>query len=202
MKNILVIISIIGLIGCSPRKETVHVINGQDGANGHSTVSQVNQTSELECTDGGSRVDIYLDMDDSLLASEGDLYEGSFVSCNGSNGLNGEHGIQGEQGPQGLIGPQGLPGEEGSQGPIGLQGPQGDNGQDDSGATITPSTSTCTLIVGNYYTKNNVLYLEDDNNHCDGSHDKIELSSIGSLWVFGNKLVVFDGSVLRTITFN
>jgi hypothetical protein len=51
-------------------------------------------------------MDMYIDLDDSLAASEGDKYLGSLIVCNGANGLNGLNGLPGVQGP---MGPQGPP---------------------------------------------------------------------------------------------
>jgi hypothetical protein len=87
--------------GCS--KAEVDIIkgdNGKDGtngANGHSLVSQFISASELECSTGGTRLDIYLDLDDNLSLNEEDLYQGSLVACNGANGLNGVQGLQGTE---------------------------------------------------------------------------------------------------------
>jgi hypothetical protein len=253
MKKLVLVLTLLGVIGCAPRKEVVDVINGKDGnngrdgANGHSIVSAYSESSELECANGGTRLDLFVDMDDSLSASEGDVYQSSLVACNGLNGLNGidgldgtdgkdgidgqdgadgrdgrdgedgERGERGEQGrqgvagatgPQGAIGPQGPAGATGSQGPVGPQGPQGPQGLQgpagSSGATIIASSSTCTQLDGNYYTKNNTLYLEDDSNLCDGNNDKVSLNSSGdSMWIATRKLVIKDGAGnLRMINFN
>jgi len=158
MKKLTVILVMLSVMGCSPKREVVEVINGLNGTNGlngHSIASLFSEASHCECSNGGTRLDLYLDLDDSLSASEVDLYQGSIVACNGLNGLNGadgqngmdgqdgldgvsgqdgEQGIQGtpgEQGPQGLIGPQGLVGLNGTngvQGPVGPQGSQGPQG--------------------------------------------------------------------------
>lgn len=155
MKKVLLALCTLMVIACSPSKETVSVINGRDGQNGHdgangqnghSIVSMYSETCQFECPAGGTRLDLYVDMDDSLSASEADLYQGSIIACNGLNGLNGQdglpgatgaqgeqgaQGIPGEQGPAGLPGPQGPPGAQGvagAQGPVGPQGPQGPAG--------------------------------------------------------------------------
>lgn len=107
---------------------------GQNGSNGHSLVSQSVSASSIECPNGGSRLDIYLDLDDSLSVSDGDLYQGSLIACNGANGLNGADGAPGIQGPQGIpgepgaTGSQGIPGQPGPQGPVGPQGLTGATG--------------------------------------------------------------------------
>lgn len=213
------------LAACGESVTVIKGLDGAPGANGHSLVSEYLATEELECSTSGTRLDIYLDMDDSLSVSEGDLYTGSLIACNGAQGAQ---GVPGEQGPQGVVGPQGLAGvngEAGAAGAVGPQGAQGDAGpagpqgpsgpqgiqgvqgiQGEAGANATasimPSSSTCTLITGSYYMKNNVLYDEDDANLCDGSHDKVNLNDGGTLWLSANKLAVDDGDVLRVITFN
>lgn len=142
-------------VGCSPAREVVEVYQGTPGAqgptgpvgpigpNGHSLVSESVSASGCECDqNGGSRLDIYLDLDDSLSVSEGDLFQSSLVACNGRNGLNGTNGadgapgLPGVQGPQGEQGPQGLPGE---QGPQGVAGADGSNGADGAQGIAGPA---------------------------------------------------------------
>lgn len=185
--------------------------DGKDGANGHSIASQFMEATQCECISGGSRLDLYLDLDDSLSASEGDQYLGSLVACNGFNGQDGEAGIPGEQGPQGEVGPageQGNPGEAGEQGPTGPQGPEGPQGEPGavgpagSGATITQYNlnSTCKSIGNGYYAKSGVKIY--DNSLCNGSHT--DLSDANStLWLSASSLaVVVNSSTLRVISFN
>lgn len=227
MKKVLVVLAVV-LAGCSPDKEVVEIIKGDDGANGHSITSQISEASNCECGEsGGSRLDLFIDLDDSLSTTEEDLYQGSIVTCNGANGLSGENGLDGatgaqgvpgEAGPQGapgesIVGPQGVAGLTGAQGPVGPQGPTGPQGlqgvpgvagTNGSGATILASSSTCVQVDGNYYMKNDTLYYEDDSNKCDGNHDKVSLNASGdSMWVAAKKLAVIDGSgELRVIIFN
>lgn len=81
--------------------------DGKDGANGHSLVSLINPASEIECTSGGQRLDVYLDMNDSFTADEFDLYLNSVVSCNGTDGqdgVDGQDGIDGQDGADGRDG--------------------------------------------------------------------------------------------------
>jgi hypothetical protein len=110
-------------------------VDGKDGANGHSLVSQINLASDIECSTGGQRVDIYLDMNDSFTTDEFDLYLNSIVACNGADGedgTDGEDGADGQDGADGKDGAQGLRGEPGEQGPPGLEGrvgPQGLQGE-------------------------------------------------------------------------
>lgn len=141
MKNLALLLICVTAVSCGPKTEVVGIVNGKpgsdgrDGKNGHSLVSAYADSSELECSNGGTRLDIYLDLNDSYSADEGDLYLNSLVACNGSDGQDGAPGLQGvpgEQGPQGiagLIGPQGLPGQDGDQGPVGPAGPEGPSGK-------------------------------------------------------------------------
>lgn len=137
----------LALAACSPAREVVEASKGDtgaqgpmgpagptgpQGANGHSLVSEVTQVYGCACDEaGGQSLDIYIDLDDSLTVSEGDLYSSSLIACNGHNGLNGATGLTGAQGPQGApgtpgaTGPQGIPGAPGPQGTPGIQGPQG-----------------------------------------------------------------------------
>lgn len=133
--------------------------DGKDGENGHSLVSQINTASVIECSTGGQRLDIYLDMNDNFSTDEYDLYLNSLVACNGADGIDGEdgrdgtdgedgadgrngvdgrdgavglQGERGEQGPPGLegqVGPQGLAGMQGPRGVDGIQGAVGDRGE-------------------------------------------------------------------------
>lgn len=159
-------------------------LDGKDGANGHSLVSQINLASEIECVNGGQRLDVYLDLNDSLLVDEFDLYLNSLVACNGLDGKDGEdgkdgaqglrgergeqgppglegkvgpQGLQGERGPQGIQGIQGLVGERGEVGPQGIQGLQGERGENGLGAIISSYTSSnCSPISGtSLFTKPN-----------------------------------------------
>ena len=145
------------VVSCGMRgKSGKDGVNGKDGANGHSLVSLINSASEVECSAGGQRVDIYLDMNDNFSTDEQDLYLNSMVACNGVDGTAGVDGIdgqdgadgqdgvdgrdgavglqgeRGEAGPPGLegrVGPQGLQGENGPQGIPGIQGLVGDRGE-------------------------------------------------------------------------
>ena len=150
MKNVFLVL-ILALTACSVERNleaTVTAKNGLDGSNGkngHSLVSVQRQASELECQTSGSRVDLYIDTDDSLTASDSDLYQNSFVVCDGKNGLNGES-IQGPKGDTGDAG------EQGPQGVQGLVGPSGEAGQDGISCSISDQTIICgedTLIVTN-----------------------------------------------------
>ncbi len=112
-------------------------LDGKDGVNGHSLTSQINNASVVECSTGGQRLDIYLDMNDNFFTDEQDLYLNSLVACNGvdgvdgddgQNGADGRDGAVGLQGERGEVGPPGLEGKVGPQGLDGMQGPQGIHG--------------------------------------------------------------------------
>lgn len=211
---------ILVLAGCAKDESVIATITANDGKNGHSIVSSYNSASELECEGSdGYRLDMYIDLDDSLTASEGDKFSNSLVVCNGQNGLNGENGLQGpqgeqgEQGPQGLqglAGPQGEPGAQGSPGPTGPQGPQGPQGiqgpAGSSGATIVSySSNSCTKISGtSTYVKptgssNFGLY---SSSSCHSSSKFAEVSQGESYWVSGTSLAIWEDDSLRVITFN
>lgn len=186
MKSIILIVLLI--MGCA--KSEYDIISGSngkdgtDGKNGHSLVSQYLPATSLECdSSGGSRLDIYIDLDDSLTPSTNDRYQNSVVICNGLNGLNGLDGINGtngkdgnnghdgiagppgQAGPPGLNGnpghdgvpgPQGQPGSPGAPGQDGKDGKDGAPGQDGKDAHVNPknvNSSSCTQISSNYYAK-------------------------------------------------
>jgi hypothetical protein len=92
----------------------------------------VSYSAEIEveeiCPNGGTSLDIYLDLDDSLSFSEEDSYQNSIVVCNGTNGLDGDDGLPGAQGNQGEVGERGPRGFMGFMGFPGLPGPRGFTG--------------------------------------------------------------------------
>jgi len=229
--------------GCAPDREVVEIYKGvpgpqgeqgpqgPQGENGHSLVSETVEAGEIECDSaGGNRLDIYVDMDDSLSVSEGDVFQSALIACNGLNGLNGADGLTGAQGPEGVAGaqgPQGLPGPagavgpQGSQGvagPVGPSGPQGPQGapgaQGPAGAGATLQNyslgSSCTNIGDGYYAKRSgddaKIY---DDNDC-GSSDHVvtiyaEHTSNGdaSFWLTSTRLAFNDNNGnLRVIKFN
>jgi hypothetical protein len=105
------------LLASCGQKESVSVINGKDGQNGHSLVSEY--VPATECV--GDRLDVFIDLDDSLSVSEGDKYQSSIIACDGQNGLAGVQGIAGTQGPQGIqgnIGPTGTLSKDSSVGKV------------------------------------------------------------------------------------
>lgn len=221
MKKLIVNILLMAyVIGCGPAREVVQIhtgapgANGADGKNGHSIVSQYSNTSELECEgSSGSRLDMYLDNDDSLTVSESDLFQNSLIICNGLNGLNGLNGQSGEQGPQGIagsIGPQGTPGATGSPGPTGPVGPQGPQGLQGpaggaGGTIISYTSSSCTAIPGtSYFVKpNGTNFKVYTGSTCHSSTAVAEVDDGSSFWLSANKLAVdFGDTGLRVITFN
>jgi len=209
------------LSACSPAREVVSVIKGDpgaNGANGHSLVSQYMPASELECdAQGGSRLDIYMDLDDSLTPSEGDLYENSIVACNGASGNNGENGHDGIAGPPGQAGPPGLngnPGHDGTPGPAGPPGAPGSpgaNGQDGAPGQnphVTPRnvSEDCSNISSGYdaLIKNNTVELYTAGYNCSASKKVFVLtSSASTFWISASELAVFvDPAGLRILNYN
>lgn len=209
------------LAACAKERSLVATVTANDGKNGHSLVTEYHSASTVECTNGGTRLDIFLDINDNLIIDDLDTYQQSSISCNGLNGLQGLTGATGEMGPQGLpglagingaIGPQGERGEPGPigltgpQGPQGSQGPQGAPGTPGSSATILAySASSCTPILGTmYYTKltsssNFALYSTPS---CSNSSKFAQVSQGEAYWVSSQSLAVWSNNSLRVITFN
>lgn len=164
--------------------------NGAPGNDGYSLVGESLEATQCECDEaGGSRFDVYQDLDRSQSVTEGDLYQGSLVTCNGQNGRDGAAGP---------IGPQDEPG-------VGLPGPQDPPGEiaPGSGATITTyNTSTCTLIAGTtYYVKSDSIYTGST---CNSNTKVAELDGADdTFWVGTNKWATQNnGNGIRVITFN
>lgn len=182
--------------------------DGEAGSNGHSLATEIVSLSSesLECLGvGGTRVDIYVDLDDTLTPTEGDFYYGSLFTCNGASGLQGSPGTPGSPGPQGEVGPAGPPGEQGVAGPSGPAGPVGGIGGDIVTYTID---SSCSYISNGYYAKksgNDNIKLYDDS-ACGGSAEA-ELGTGGqeTIWLSPCRLAVIDDSTstlrLRVIQF-
>lgn len=217
------------LFSCAPAREVVQIVNGKDGSNGHSLVSQYMASTELECDGtGGSRLDIYMDLDDSLTPSEGDLYQNSIVVCNGLNGANGTDGTVGTNGtnghdgiagPPGSSGPPGLngnPGHDGVPGPSGApgtpgapgsNGSNGTNGHDGQNAHVTPKnvTGNCAAITTNYdaMIKNNTVEIYTAGKSCDAPYKVYVLTSAAStFWLSATELAVFvDPAGLRILNY-
>jgi hypothetical protein len=219
------------MVGC--QSETVTLIPGPQGvpgvagANGHSLVSETVEASGCECDwQGGTRLDIYMDMDDSLSLTEGDTFQSSLVACNGMNGLNGQdglpgatgaQGIPGATGPEGIAGPAGEVGPEGAQGlvgpvgPMGPAGPQGLTGAQGpagSGATLQAFTlgSSCLSVGGGLYAKKSgdTAKIYDDND-CDSNDFVTTVGEQASYWLSSTRLAFVDASsgvVLRVLNFN
>lgn len=214
MKTILCLITLLLTTSCMPISgrngkdgaQGLQGVPGQNGSDGHSIVSKNEIPSEIECSNGGNRLDLYLDMDDSLTVSELDIYEGSMIACNGSNGLQGLQGIPGQPGPQGDIGPQGVIGQTGAQGLQGQTGDQGPTGPSGSGALITAFSSTsCSLIATGFYGKaTSNSYIIYNNSSCSNASKVITLgNSSSTIWLSSNTMAVFAlPNTLRVIKFN
>jgi hypothetical protein len=129
----LMVFALVALIGCSTSTDSVEILKGDpgkdgtNGTNGHSLVSQFVAVAigSLECADGGTSLDLYMDNDDSLDVSSADLYTGSLIACNGANGLNGIAGLDGTNGADGNDGVDGTNGNDGADGANGADGTQG-----------------------------------------------------------------------------
>lgn len=141
--KLLLTASLIFIASCG-QKETVSIVNGTDGTNGHSLVSQY--VEALECIAGGTRLDIAIDTDDNFSFSEGDLYQASLIVCNGEQGIQGITGDTGAIGPQGLVGDTGAIGSQGEQGIAGPTGPQGEQGIQGIQGQSGLNANGCTLV--------------------------------------------------------
>lgn len=210
MNRILLVLSILTIVACSSEKSGVYTIRAENGKNGHSLVSQYMAATELECANAdGSRLDIYIDTDDSLTASDGDVYQNSLIACNGLNGVNGQNGHDGVAGPPGQSGPPGLdgnPGKDGLPGPKGDPGTPGAPGQNGKDAHVTPRnvSAVCSAISDNYsaLVKNNTVEIYNGL-VCSGQKVFVLTSSASTFWLSANELAVFvDPAGLRILTYN
>ncbi len=212
MRTLTLILAITGFLGCNHRTEQI-TLSAQNGANGHSLVSQYMATTELECdAAGGARLDIYIDLDDSLTASEGDLYSNSLVACNGLSGTNGNPGHDGIAGPPGSSGPPGLdgnPGQDGSPGPSGAPGTPGAPGHDGANGNghVSPRDvgPVCSNVSPAYdaLTKNNTVELYPAGVSCQANQKVYTLTSAAStFWIDIGLAVFVDPSGLRILEFN
>lgn len=206
------------LFGCGQVAEfkLVPGPKGDKGDNGHSLVSQYVSASALECEQGGSRLDIYVDLDDSLSTSDGDKYQSSLIACNGVNGLKGDKGDPGAVGPPGLSGPPGLngnPGHDGAPGPAGPPGPQGPQGtpgaqgpRGEGGSVNQHNVASCTSLGCGIWMKAGTgsesgsvgIYT---NSSCSGSHNQMN-DAKSTFWISSDQLAVYvNGSTVRVLTF-
>lgn len=180
-------------------------VNGQDGAtgavgpqglpgiNGHSILSSSRTATALECSVSGAALDVYLDLDDSLTISSGDLLQSTLVACNGSAG------------------------------PQGVQGPAGADGVNASAIVKkTPSvgflTTTCVLVQGTtlYVRKRNTssgnldVDLYNTLGNCNSQSSSIVRLNAGNnetYWEGISVLLITDGTsnsnlLIRSLTFN
>lgn len=183
---------------------------GEQGTPGHSLSTEFLPASGLECSTGGTRLDIYLDTDDSLTATDGDLYLGSMVACNGLNGLDGEPGSPGERGPPGVAGPPGLngnPGHDGEPGPPGQQGIPGAQGPAGGGASIAQHGVSSCVQLGGFYLKTGTgaeassvgIYTTAS---CSGQHEQLT-DAKSTFWLSVSQLAVYvNSTTVRVVTFN
>lgn len=229
MKQLLLALALgLALVGCAGPKGDAGSVGasgpqgnqgdqGVAGSNGHSLVSETVAASALECAVSGQRLDIYVDLDDSLSVSAGDQFQSSLIACNGANGLNGQDGAAGAQGPQGDTGPQGSVGPQGGQGvagpsgPAGVQGPQGEAGAQGpagTGATVqnySLSSSTCTSLGDSLYAKKNSTNVRIySGSTCSSSTMTLEIDSSGHSYFLTGTRVGFNvnGGDLRILKFN
>jgi len=195
------------VVSCGENAYIVNGTDGKDGANGHSLASQFLSATELECPTGGRRLDLYLDLDDSLSTSAGDLYQGSVVVCNGLNGSNGQDGAPGHNGPPGQSGPPGLngnPGHDGEPGPNGPPGPQGNPGH---GGTVNGHNVASCTALGDFWLKKGSgnesssvgIYTDSS---CTGNHEQLN-DAKSTFWLSDDSLAVYvDGQNVRVLTFD
>lgn len=213
----LAIVTTLIVTACALDRMTIDVIRGADG---HSIVSQFLPATELECASGGTRLDLYVDRDDSLTASDGDSYQGSMIACNGANGLNGENGLPGAQGPQGIPGEFGPPGHDGIAGPPGLNGNPGHDGTPGSngepgprgepghGGGITQhNVAICTMLAEGFYLRtgsgneNGSVGIYGDA-YCTGHHEQLT-DAKSTFWLSETTLAIYvDSQTVRVLTFN
>lgn len=198
------------LLGCAPSREVVQVLKGDRGDDGHSIVSMVVQLDSsgesleetLVCPNGGNRVDFYVDNDNSLSASEEDLYLNSMITCNGLRGEAGISGSQGQVGPHGEIGPQGI---QGIPGQVGPRGEPGEDAEGNSSATLDNYTSSSCTRIGSTssYVKvsNNTVGLHTSNS-CSSNTKFATVAQGESYWVSANALAVWNNNGIRVVTFN
>lgn len=219
-KLFLALAVLVAAVGCGKDRSLEATVTAIDGRNGHSLVSQYMAATELECgAEGGSRLDIYMDTDDSLTASDGDLYQNSLIACNGANGLDGQNGNNGENGHDGIAGPPGQagppglngnPGHDGApgpQGPPGSPGAPGQNGQNGSGHVVPKNvTGNCTNISTGYDAKikNQTVELYTAGQSCSSPSKVYVLTdSASTFWLSATELAVFVSPAgLRILDFN
>lgn len=159
---------------------------GQDGSDGHSIVAQSPGTLPVICTNGGSAVDLYMDMDYDLAVSVGDVFQSTVFAC---NGLNGADGQDGEDGQDGATGPQG---------PQGPQGPAG--GWSGSVTAVNfANDTTCRNLGGGYYGRkqnsnsSSVRFYTTSN--CSGSNiQELSPSSNELFWTSTSNVFSIEGN--------
>lgn len=186
MKLLLICVLTMLSLGCGSKRSLVADLRAN---NGHSLVTSLASASELECSSGGNRLDVFLDLDYSLMPSAADIYMNSLVACNGALGMS---GTTGEPGPTGAIGPAGPAGEPG---PAGLDG---------TSATIsTYSGTNCTLIsnTSTFIKKSGSNYGLYTASNCSSNSKFAEVSQGESYWASASDLAVWSSTSLRVISF-
>lgn len=58
---------------------------GDSGSNGHSLITNPSVVPNV-CTNGGTAIDVFIDVDDSLSFTAGDVYQSTVFSCHGVDG--------------------------------------------------------------------------------------------------------------------
>ena len=106
-------------------------INGADGVGSiDALLSLVSEASGINCTVGGSKVNVGLDLNRNQILDASEILSHTFI-CNGSNGLvgaTGATGINGTTGAVGATGATGATGSAGATGAVGATGAAGING--------------------------------------------------------------------------
>ena len=152
---------------------------GQDGSNGHSIVPDNRTATVAECPTGGSASDLYMDTDDSQTFSEGDVFLGGVLACNGATGASGATGATGS---------------------IGATGANGTNATANVTAYNFTDSSACQIFIsgslsGNKQDSNkNEVRLYGNSTCSGGSLDTIKASD-NEIWVVSDStMLIIQGS--------
>jgi hypothetical protein len=209
MKKLSVLLCVL-MLSCSPSKETVSIVNGNDGTNG------TDGSNGLDGVDGkdGTNCSV-IEHEEGVMLLCGDGTEllvrhgtNGLDGIDGLNGLDGLDGINGENGTDGLDGQDGLDGTNGLDGTDGVDGKDGKdgiNGTDGSGAILTTYNlgSGCTAITGSsLYAKKNGSTIGFYSSSLCSSHKKVfEMTEGDSMWVSSDMLAVYLDDGFRVVTF-
>ena len=129
-------------------------INGADGVGSiDALLSLVSEASGINCTVGGSKVNVGLDLNRNQILDASEILSSTFI-CNGSNGLVGATGATGINGATGAVGAtgaagtNGVVGATGATGAVGATGASGANGVvGTTGATGSAGTNGLTTLL-------------------------------------------------------